>query len=151
MQFHKIIASCGGLGYIPKGSGTFAALFYILVWIGVTSTTGNSFCKEQVFVFFLISVAGVVSGNKVEKVWGKDSKKVVIDELAGMSLSLLCFPPKWYYAVMAFVLFRFFDIAKPFYIKQTEKLPGGWGVMMDDWVAALYANLVLHGIAVFFK
>ncbi|MNU03436.1 Phosphatidylglycerophosphatase A [compost metagenome] len=70
----------------------------------------------------------------------------MIDEVAGMGIALLCVPLKWPYYLMALILFRFFDIAKPFYIRHLEVLPGGWGVMADDVLAGIYANVVLQGI-----
>jgi phosphatidylglycerophosphatase A len=79
--------------------------------------------------------------------WGKDNYRIVIDEVAGMSLSLCFVPVAWPYVLAAFVLFRLFDITKPFFIRRMEGLPGGWGVMMDDMLAGLYANLLLQAAA----
>jgi phosphatidylglycerophosphatase A len=69
---------------------------------------------------------------------------VVIDEIAGMCVSLLFIPVTVGYVAAAFILFRFFDIVKPLYIRRTEKLPKGWGVMLDDVVAGIYANILLQ-------
>ncbi|MFN3666624.1 MAG: phosphatidylglycerophosphatase A, partial [Sediminibacterium sp.] len=77
---------------------------------------------------------------------GKDSGKVVIDEAAGMMISLLFVPPTLPYIITGFVLFRILDITKPLLIRKTESLPGGWGVMLDDVIAGIYANLLLHTI-----
>ena len=89
-------------------------------------------------------MAGTWSANVVEKEWGKDSNKVVMDEWIGMSISLFLLPVNWGYMVAAFVLFRFFDIAKPLYIRKAESLPSGWGVMADDILAGIYSNIVLQ-------
>jgi len=70
---------------------------------------------------------GIISGDVVESVWGKDHQRVVIDEVAGMGVALLIIPLKLEYYIMAFILFRFFDIVKPLYIRRLEALPGGWG------------------------
>jgi len=85
----------------------------------------------------------------MEAKWGKDSYRIVIDEVAGMCLSLLFIPVRWQYMVIGLLLFRFFDIAKPLYIRKMEQLHGGWGVMMDDMLAGLYSNLALQVIVLF--
>ena len=85
----------------------------------------------------------------MEDKWGKDSPRIVIDEVAGMCLSLLFVPVRWQYLAIGLLLFRFFDIAKPLYIRKMENLKGGWGVMMDDMLAGLYSNLVLQIIVLF--
>ncbi|MEL6867415.1 MAG: phosphatidylglycerophosphatase A, partial [Bacteroidota bacterium] len=78
-----------------------------------------------------------------------DPSKVVIDEMAGMWISLLWLPFSPLLLLLAFLLFRAFDIGKPFYIRQMEKLPSGWGIMMDDVLAGVYTNLLLQ-IGLFF-
>jgi phosphatidylglycerophosphatase A len=84
----------------------------------------------------------------MEAAWGKDSYRIVIDEVAGMCLTLLFVPVSWQTVTIGLVLFRFFDIAKPFYIRKMEKLNGGWGVMMDDMLAGLYSNIILQIIVI---
>ena len=74
----------------------------------------------------------------------KDSYRVVIDEVAGMGITLFAIPDTWQYVGIGLVLFRFFDIAKPLFIRKMEKLRGGWGVMLDDVLAGVYANLLLQ-------
>ncbi|HMH34477.1 MAG TPA: phosphatidylglycerophosphatase A, partial [Puia sp.] len=79
-----------------------------------------------------------------EGIWGKDNQRIVIDEWAGMCVALLWIPLFPRYILPAFLLFRFFDIVKPLFIKKLEQLPGGWGVMFDDLLAGLYTNLLLQ-------
>lgn len=143
MTINKIIATVFGIGYIPKGGGTVAAfafcvLFYFGVQYHAISQTG--------LILFTISVfaVGVFAANKLETIWGKDSGKIVIDEVLGMAISLLLLPINFTIIVMGLILFRIFDIWKPLYIKKTEKLKGGWGVMTDDAVAGIYSNIVLQ-------
>jgi phosphatidylglycerophosphatase A len=90
-----------------------------------------------------LTALGIWSGNGVESVWGEDSPKAVLDEVVGMYVAVLFHPLRWQYILAAFVLFRVLDIWKPLGIRRTEALPGGWGVMVDDIVAGIYANLVL--------
>jgi phosphatidylglycerophosphatase A len=141
----KIIAACGGIGYI-KGGGTVAALLYTILWYVIRPSIIN--IPVQVIVFLLLMGVGVFVSNKVEAYWGKDSNKIVIDEVAGMCCTLLFVPHQWQYALVGLLLFRFFDIVKPLYISAAEKLPGGWGVMTDDVAAGICANLLLQVIMV---
>jgi phosphatidylglycerophosphatase A len=145
MILSKMIATCGGIGYV-KGGGTVAALLYTILWLLIRPSLINM--PVQVVLFLLLVIVGVFISNRLEGIWGKDSNKIVIDEVAGMCCTLLFVPHQWKYALAGFVLFRFFDIVKPLFISAAEKLPGGWGVMTDDVVAGVYANLLLQLIVV---
>lgn len=136
-----------GIGYVSKGGGTIAALICCVVWYLLKI---DGYATTTMLATTLVLVVGIWSSNVVEQEWGKDSSKVVIDEVAGMMISLLFIPFAVTYIIAALVLFRFFDIVKPLYIKKTEQLPGGWGVMLDDVQAGIYANLMMQGI-IFFK
>jgi phosphatidylglycerophosphatase A len=142
-RFHRLISTCLGIGYTPKGGGTVAALACCIIWY-FAGTGGNESLFIEVSVTVLITVIGIWSAGKVEEKWGKDSSRVVIDEVAGMCLTLLVVPIRWQYVLIGLILFRFFDIAKPLYIRRLEKLKGGWGVMLDDILAGIYANIVLQ-------
>jgi len=138
----QLIATCFGIGYIPKGGGTVAAIFCCLIWYGCLA--GRQPGYGPVVVTALILLAGVWSAGKVEPLWGEDSAKVVIDEVGGMCLTLLFIPVRWQYVLCGLLLFRFFDIVKPLYIRQMESLKGGLGVMMDDILAGIYSNFILQ-------
>ncbi|RZA00699.1 MAG: phosphatidylglycerophosphatase A [Sphingobacteriaceae bacterium] len=142
MLFHKLTATVFGIGYIGKGSGTVAAIFCSICWY--MAWAGNYPGHIALIITAIITALGIWSGNKVEPLWGKDHGRVVIDEVAGMCISLLFIPVTLNYVLAALVLFRFFDIVKPLYIKKMEALPGGLGVMMDDVLAGIYANIVLQ-------
>lgn len=137
---HKIIATGLGIGYIGKGSGTIAAALCATAWYVIAG--GNS--AIAFFVTIVIMIAGVWSANEVEKIWGVDSSRVVVDEIAGMCVSLLFLPVTLSISIAGLLLFRFFDIVKPLYIKKAENFPGGWGVMADDILAGLYTNILLQ-------
>lgn len=141
-QFHRLVCTCLGIGYTPKGGGTIAAIACCLCWY--FARTGEQYGYGSLLVTGLILAIGVWSADKVEDKWGKDSSRVVIDEVAGMCITLLFIPVRWQYILCGLVLFRFFDIAKPLYIRKMEDLPGGWGVMMDDVLAGIYSNLILQ-------
>lgn len=146
----KWIASIFGIGYIRKGGGTVAAAFAVFVWWLLFRNHG-AFYAAQLVLTLLVTLLGVWAGNVVEKDWGKDSYRVVIDEVAGMFISVLFIPLQWQWLLTGFVLFRFFDIAKPLYIRRMEAFKGGWGVMLDDVLAGIYANIILQIIVILFK
>ncbi len=144
IKLHKLIATVLGIGYVGKGGGTIAAAACCLIWILIPD--GNFTNYWQVLITIAVSLVGVWSGNAVDAVWGKDSNKVVIDEVAGMMVTLLFIPVQFKFILAGLVLFRFFDIAKPLFIKKVELLPKGWGVMADDVLAGIYANILLKVI-----
>ncbi len=146
IKAHRLIASVFGVGYI-KGGGTLAALLCCVFWYGLAV---DPFSIATLMATVAIVALGVWSSFVVEPGWGKDSSKVVIDEVAGMMVTLVFVPHGIQYGLAGFLLFRFFDMAKPLFIKKTEQLPGGWGVMMDDVQAGLYANGILQ-LVIFFK
>lgn len=144
---HKLIATGLGIGYIPKGGGTVASVACCAIWyiaqFGVTHPGGFSVFTPVLFTLLLI-VAGIWSANVVEDQWGKDNYRVVIDEIAGMCISLLFMPITVKSLLAGLFFFRLFDILKPFGIRKLEKLKGGWGVMLDDVLAGVYANVLLQ-------
>lgn len=135
----KIVASVFGVGFIGRGGGTVAAILYCVVWYFLPASFSSS--VVQFFVIALLIMAGTWSGNIVDASWGKDSSKVVIDEVAGMAIALLYIPHQLSYLLLSLAAFRFYDILKPLGIRKAEKLPKGWGVMADDILAGLYALL----------
>lgn len=149
MIFHKIISTSLGIGYIGKGAGTYASIFTCLLWYFLQPGNYEPSLAPALFTV-LITMQGVRSANEVEVLWGKDHQRVVIDEVAGMCIALLFVPIEIKYIIAALVLFRFFDILKPLGIRRLEKWPGGWGVMADDVLAGIYANIVMQ-IIIFFN
>ncbi|MES2849215.1 MAG: phosphatidylglycerophosphatase A [Bacteroidota bacterium] len=141
MQLHKIIASVAGIGY-AKGGGTFAAIAYCIIWFLLPAGFSNGYW--QVITATAITVVGVWSSNNLDSIWGKDSSKVVIDEVAGMAIALLFVPHNSIFLLSSLILFRFFDIVKPLGVRKMEKLPKGWGVMGDDVLAGVYSLIVMH-------
>ncbi len=157
-NFHKFMASGFGVGWLPVAPGTWGAAEAVLLlvpfqWINISPSPHIS---EQAFLNLLLSVfivfftwIGVKAVDALEKEWGNDPKQVVIDEMVGVWIAVLGFPVTAFHLIAGFILFRFFDIAKPLGIRKLEALPGGWGVMLDDVMAGVYANIVLQ-IIVFF-
>ena len=142
IEFHKIIATFFGVGYLGKGSGTVAAIIFCIIWFLMPASYGSS--GWQVFITILIIGIGTWSSGKVDAIWGKDSNKVVIDEVAGMAIALIFVPHNIYFLFGALFLFRFFDIVKPFFIRKMEDLRKGYGVMADDVLAGIYSLAIIQ-------
>jgi phosphatidylglycerophosphatase A len=135
------IATLGFLGYSPFAPGTIGSLFALAVYLL------TDFSLPAHFAIIIIgTLLGIHAATAAEKNLGeKDSKKIVIDEFVGFYISVFYLPKSLYFALAAFLLFRFFDILKPFFISKLEKtLKNGLGVMADDILAGIYANLVLQ-------
>jgi phosphatidylglycerophosphatase A len=139
---YKAIASVFGIGNI-KGGGTVASIATCIVLYLLWRPLPDHYVYLLIATILII-VLGIYVSNKVEAEWGKDSYRVVIDEVAGMLVTMLFIPNNLYYLLAGLILFRFFDIVKPLYIRRMEALPGGNGVMMDDILAGIYANIVLQ-------
>jgi phosphatidylglycerophosphatase A len=145
MQFHKLISTCLGIGYIGKGAGTVAAIATCIIWYFAWAGGFPPFYISLI-ISLGVTILGIWSSNMVAKIWGHDPARVVIDEAAGMCISLLLLPATLKYITAGLILFRFFDIVKPLYIRKTEKFPGGTGIMLDDVLAGIYTNIVLQVI-----
>jgi len=135
----KIFSSVFFIGYIPLASGTFASAFavlpYLLMW-------NSPVYFPVTMILFLL---GVFASTKAEKIYKEeDPHKVVIDEVVGYFITMAFIPFGVWWMVAGFFLFRLFDIWKPFPVMQSQKLPAGWGIMVDDVLAGIYANLVLQ-------
>lgn len=143
----RLLVTFFGVGYGPVASGTYGSLAAAAVFAALWFTTGPAWWG-LVIMIAAASVVNVVLGNWAVKHFGShDPGEVVIDEVAGMWLSLLLVPMTdypWLVLISAFFLFRFFDIAKFPPAKQLERLPGGWGILCDDLAAGIQTNIVLQ-------
>ena len=138
------IATCGYIGYAPVAPGTFGSAAGLAVFAVVRSSGSPVVEAVTIVVLFLI---GVWSGTEAEHHFGGiDPAPVVMDEVVGMLITLAFIPVTWTGALVGFLVFRVFDVFKPWPAARFERLPGGLGVMADDGMAALYSNLVMHGL-----
>ncbi|NII28655.1 phosphatidylglycerophosphatase A [Pseudoflavitalea sp. X16] len=137
----SIIATAGGIGFLKKGGGTAAAVVFCIAWYFFPM--GYAY---QALLLVVLLAAGTWSATKMETVWEHDSNKIVIDEVAGMMITLAFLPNDIVYIITGCVLFRFFDIVKPLGIARAELLPRGMGVMADDVLAGIYAQLILRAM-----
>ncbi len=97
----------------------------------------------------IVILLGIYSIKRVHKRWSHDSQKIVIDEIIGVCIAAFALPFQWQYYLYALVLFRFFDIAKPLYIRKIDKLKSNWSVILDDVLAGVYANIILQVLIYF--
>jgi phosphatidylglycerophosphatase A len=164
-RFSLFIATASGLGYLPKAPGTWGSLAGVAVywgifklcelWIHSAARSGAEVLPTpdslalvlECFLAPMLLVLGIYSADVVARYSGiTDPQFVVIDEVSGQQLALLLGTRwaavlNWKYLLLGFILFRVFDIWKPFPARQAESLPGGWGIMADDWVAGVYAAI----------
>lgn len=138
-----VIASGLGLGYSPLAPGTFgAALGVALFWLARDWPLWGHLAGVTVLFF-----GGTAAADRLARLMGKkDPGRVVIDEVAGMWVSLLLLPFGLRSALLAFLAFRVTDMVKPWPARQMESFPGGWGIMADDMMAGVYANLIVRVI-----
>jgi phosphatidylglycerophosphatase A len=136
------IATAAYCGYAPIAPGTFGSAAGLVVYLLVWWT--QSRVLEIALILFLFAI-GVWSGTIAERYFGGiDPGPVVMDEVVGMLITLAFIPVTWTGALAGFVLFRLFDVIKPFPAGRFERLHGGLGVMADDAMAAVYANVALR-------
>jgi phosphatidylglycerophosphatase A len=138
------IATCGYLGYVPLAPGTFGSAAGLAVFFLIRSTGSITVEVGAILVLFAI---GIWSGTVAEHYFGGiDPAPVVMDEVVGMLITLAFLPVSVTGALVGFLVFRVLDVVKPWPSARFERLPGGLGVMADDGMAAIYGNLVMHGL-----
>jgi phosphatidylglycerophosphatase A len=167
-RFALVVATACGLGHLPKAPGTWGSLLGVAItYLNVRAANSNlrfdtppthghwsdrgwSFLSNQLGLALVVAVIGLWAASSASRYFGeKDPQWVVVDEVSGQViayLGLLTAGPvlhSWKYLLLGFILFRAFDIWKPFPARQAESLPGGWGIMADDWIAGIYAAIGL--------
>ena len=154
--YDKTLCTAFGAGYWPWGPGTMgAAVGVLLWWLASLALSPHHLMIATLIAIFFVTLIAVPSINRLERVWGQDPSRVVIDEVVGVWVSLLAVPlyttgALWPWVLGAFLLFRFFDIVKPLGVRRMESLPGGWGVMADDLLAGVYSFIILYALTLFF-
>lgn len=136
-----ILATGFGLGYSPIVSGTVGSLG------GVIFLCALHYISWPLYLITLLGLVflGIWSAQRAENFYKiKDSKYIVIDEIIGFLVGAFLVPWKWPWILLTFLIFRFFDVLKPFPLRQIESLPGGIGIVMDDLGAGIYTNVLIH-------
>lgn len=138
----RLIATFFGAGYLPVAPGTLTSLIVALLYKFYLYRLSWPF---HLLVFFVVFSIGVCTSTRfASQMTRKDPRKNVIDEAAGQFLVLFRMDNSWPVVLSCFLLFRIFDIAKPFPIRKVERIPEGWGIMLDDVVAAVYAGIIIN-------
>jgi phosphatidylglycerophosphatase A len=141
------IATGLGCGYFPVAPGTAGSALGVALVIALRQTSLQPLWLAVCLAALtgLLFLVGVWSAGKAEKVFGRvDPGQVVIDEVAGQIITFVATPRvTWKGLIIGFILFRAFDIIKPFPARRAERFSGGWGIMVDDVVAGLYSLIVL--------
>ncbi len=137
-------ATGGGVGFLPGAPGTCGTAVGVLLYWAV----GNFPPWHYLLFTFIFSLFSVWVAGLAENIFGEhDSQKIVIDEIAGYLVTMLFLPFSWKYAIAGFVIFRLFDILKPWPICLIDqKWKGGWGVVGDDLLAGIFGCLVMQGV-----
>ena len=143
-RLRKFFLTGFGSGWLPVAPGTWGSAVAILMVYPLVYLHPQWYTAILLSLIFVFLWIGVTSSALLEEEWGKDPKQTVIDEMIGIWIALLGGPLTWPHLLAAFVLFRFFDIAKPLGIRQLEAHNKGWGVMLDDVLAGAYANFVIQ-------
>jgi len=144
-----------GSGFLPKSPGTAGTVVFVALWVLASIIFGFPSTQTSILIAVVTCVVGILTSRIYMRELTKrgisdqkDPQQIVIDEWAGMSITLIgANSGHWLEILLAFVLFRLFDITKPPPVNYLERLPGEWGVMMDDVAAGLIAAALLYWLS----
>lgn len=144
--YYRLLGTVLFSGYFPFASGTVgSAVALALYWVLPFTANGTITVSLALTGLFL----GIPAASFLEERHGSDPSLVVFDEAVGMWLAVAFLPKVWWVAIGAFLLFRIFDIVKPQPAKYFDNMSGGAGIMMDDVIAGVYANIVMQIVLLF--
>lgn len=144
-KFLICLATGLGSGYCPFASGTAGSAVAVLLYLLFYPLLSPPYWFLGFAFLLAMTALAIHSADAAEKHFGKkDDGRVVIDEFVGQWISLFLISLNWWTPLAAFFLFRFFDILKPFPAGRSQGLPGGLGIVLDDVIAGIYANLALQ-------
>jgi phosphatidylglycerophosphatase A len=143
-----MLSSCFGVGLIPVAQGTFGTLAAIPLALALARLAPIA---GAYLLFFFILLSIWVSTRSADALEKEDPAEIVIDEAAGFLLTLFLLPATAFNLCLGFILFRLFDILKPYPIRRLEKIGGGAGIVLDDLLAGVYGNVCLRLIALVFE
>jgi len=147
-----VIGTLFGIGFIKKMPGTMASISIAIVWYFIPEyffynpVENVIFYDRYLYLFLFLIGFSYLSAHicKVcEEHFGNDAKEIVIDEVIGYLFAVLFLPKTLIVAIYALVLFRIFDITKPFFIGKLQSVKGGWGVILDDIAAGITSNIII--------
>jgi phosphatidylglycerophosphatase A len=139
-----------GIGFLGPGPGTWASLAAALLWFWgahAAHLSAGGLAAATAVVACMVTAIGIPAGTRVAQETGRDDPgHVVLDEVAGQWVALIACPVHAAHVILAFLLFRIFDIVKPWPARQLEQLHGGTGIMLDDIAAGGYALLIMLAV-----
>ncbi len=147
LKISEWIATCFKVGYLPFAPGTWGSVFAILLWWVLLKDLNTYIFGAIIIIFLLIGI--VVSNIIIDQSGDHDPSYIIIDELVGQWLALFLIPDGFFNIAISFILFRFFDIIKPWPIRLIEKFPKGLGVMSDDLTAGLITLILIQIINIY--
>jgi phosphatidylglycerophosphatase A len=136
----KLIATVGGVGYLPVAPGTWATA----VGVAIAYFLGNNLPVYTILLLVLLALGIMTTGIMEKLLDQKDPSAACIDEVVGVMIALWALPLIWPVLICGFFLFRAFDMFKIYPINKLEAQPAGWGIMLDDCMAGVYTNLILR-------
>ncbi|MYD46225.1 MAG: phosphatidylglycerophosphatase A [Gammaproteobacteria bacterium] len=138
-----VIATGFGIGWIPFAPGTVASLVIALTFFFLVPVVPEANVIQCAVIFLLFICTRLTLGFVVRKYGAKDESCIVLDEFLGMAVALLWVPKEWWLYVIAFLIFRIFDIVKPWPISWVEqRAPGAYGIILDDVIAGAGAAII---------
>jgi len=141
-----VVATFFGTGRLKPGPGTWASIATVLLWaVASSQILAANRTLATIIAAAFVTIIGIPAATQVARASAlKDPQVVVIDEVAGQLTSLIAVPLAWKTFLVSLILFRIFDIAKPFPIRRLERLPEGTGIVLDDLAAGIYALAIVH-------
>ncbi|MCA6070935.1 MAG: phosphatidylglycerophosphatase A [Endomicrobium sp.] len=140
-------SSAFGVGYIKYAPGTFGSLVGVLLW----SLFVPNIYLLQVFLLAAVFVISILFSSMAEEIYRKkDDRRIVIDEVVGMWVSIAFLPKTFIFLFLGFILFRILDIEKTWFIKKSQNFRSGLGITMDDILAGIFVNVILQFVKFLF-
>jgi len=138
------------IGYFPIFPGTVGSLPGLVIYVLLSRVEiFSGFGLPWLVLLGVVFAGGAVSAHRCEKIFGNDDKRIVIDEVWGMMIALQGVPVEARWLLSSFLLFRFFDIIKPYPARRAERLGGGAAIMLDDGIAGFYTAVIIYVLRLF--
>ena len=143
-----VISSGFGTGYIKPAPGTWGTAMAFLITIGLWLSPLSDIVNMPIILSGVFCVLGLWSVNVLSDDWEDDDQRIVVDEMIGFWITMIFIPMSWTSLILAFILFRLYDIFKPLGIRKFDNIKANWAVLVDDVAAGVYANVTLRIILI---
>ena len=143
----RLVATFFGSGFFPIAPATFAsAIVAGILYLAGSDASGHGHPLVEGLIILALFPLSVWSAHVAERSLGHDASPIVIDEVLGQMITLWFVPRTWPWILAGFLLFRLFDIWKPLWANDAQRLPGGFGIVADDVLAGIYGAVVLQAV-----